>query len=151
MTRPVSRTRKLRGNAMVEFALSVGVFIPMLLGVFQFGYTFYLYNRMVAAVRSGARYAALRSYDSATSTPSNAYTTAVQNTVVYGNPAGGTSVLVPNLSPSKVSVSMAMVNGVPDMVTVYINDFTVDAVVKTMHFTGKPMAAFRYEGRFAAP
>lgn len=145
----VSRSRRSqRGNAMVEFALAAGLLIPMVLGIFQFGYSFYIYNRLVAAVRDGARYASLRAYDSPTTTPSSAYLAAVQNAVVYGHPGGGDQSVLPGLTTDKVAVAVTMIDGVPDMITVKITNFSVDAVVKTMQWTNKPEASFRFEGTF---
>src|SRR5437899_6024109 len=77
-----------RGNAMLEFALAAGILFPAFVGTFQFGYTFYIYNNLSTAVRGGARYASMQSYDSASSTPSDPFATAVKNVVVYGNSAG---------------------------------------------------------------
>ena len=145
------RPCRRRGNAMVEFALAASLLIPGLLGMFQFGYSFFMYNRLVAAIRQGARYASVLTYQSASSTPPAAYLTAVRNTVVYGDPAGGSEPVVPGLTTSNISVQMTMVEGVPDMVTVSLNSFSVDAVVKTLTFTTKPEASFRFEGRFAPP
>jgi len=82
----LSSSRK--GTAMLEFALGTLILVPVFAGTFQFGYTFFVYNNLDTAVRGGARYASLRSYDSATSTPSSAFSTAVKNMVVYGNSAG---------------------------------------------------------------
>jgi Flp pilus assembly protein TadG len=146
--RAANRARRQSGNAMVEFALTASILFPCLLGVFQFGYGFYIYNRLIASVRDGARYASLRAYDSSTTTPSSAYLAAIRNEVVYGNPAGGTQALVTGLTPDKISVSVTMANGVPDMITVYINQFTLDAITKTFQLSGKPSASFRYEGRY---
>src|SRR5438309_7106486 len=122
------RRRGVHGNAMVEFALSVGLLMPALLGVFQFGYAFYTYNRLIVAVRGGARYAALRTYDSATATPSSAYLTAVQNMTLYGNPAGGTNPIVSGVSADHIAVAVTMSNSAPDMITVSLSSFTVDTV-----------------------
>ena len=150
MNAPVGRRAQRQcGNAMVEFALTASILFPCLLGVFQFGYGFYVYNRLIAVVRDGARYASLRAYDSNNPNPSSTYLTAVRNEVVYGNPAGGTQPLVAGLAPGNVSVSVTMNNGIPDMVTVYINQFTLDTATKTFQLSGKPSASFRYEGRYA--
>src|SRR5712692_11430041 len=93
------RLRKVRhgerGNAMIEFAIGAGVLTSIFAGTFQFGYTFYQYNLLKNAVGDGARYASLRPYDSSTSTPSSTFQQAVQNMVVYGDPAGGTSPMAP--------------------------------------------------------
>jgi Flp pilus assembly protein TadG len=134
---------------MVEFALASSILIPCFVGVFQFGYAFYNYNRLVGAVRAGARYAALRQYDSASTTPSTAYADAVKNVVVYGSPTTGTAAVVPGLTTSQVQVQMRFVNSAPDQVKVYLSSFTLDTVFRTMQWSGKPAASFRYEGVWA--
>lgn len=131
---------------MVEFALTVAFLLPVFVGVFEFGYGFYVYNRLFAGVRAGARYASLRAYDSPNNTPSQAYLSAVRNFVVYGDPGGGTTPVVAGLSPDQVTVSVSLENSAPDMVTVSINNFAVDTVFKTLQWINKPSASFRYEG-----
>jgi Flp pilus assembly protein TadG len=134
---------------MVEFALAVGLLLPMLFGTFEFGYAFYTYNRLIAAVREGGRYASLRTYDSSTTTPSDAYLTAVKNAVVYGNQAGSGTPVVSGLATSQIGVTMTMNNGVPDIVTVSVTNFTIDTLITTLNLANKPSAAFRFEGRYA--
>ena len=138
-----------RGNAMVEFALAVGLLLPMLFGIFEFGYAFFTYNRLVAAVREGGRYASLRTYDTSSTTPSDAYLTAVQNAVVFGDPSGSGSPVVSGLTTGKIGVSVTMTKGVPDMITVTLTSFTIDTFVKTLNLSNKPSASFRFEGRYA--
>jgi Flp pilus assembly protein TadG len=145
------RRRGSKGSAMVELALSVCVFVPLLFGVFEFGYAFYTYNKLIGVVRNGARYASLRAYDSSTSTPSDSFLTAVRNATVYGDPSGTGSPVVFGLTTAKISVSVTMSGGVPDVITVYVNDFSVDALGRTLHWMNKPTATFRFEGRFAPP
>jgi len=140
-----------RGSSLVEFALSATLLFPALIGTFQIGYSLFVYNRLESAVRNGARYAALRAYDSATATPSAAFTTAVQNMVVYGSPSAGSSVVVPGLTTDKVSVSVSMVSGTPDVMKVSIATFTIDAALMSFTITGKPFASYRFQGRFAPP
>jgi Flp pilus assembly protein TadG len=147
--RPIRRKHREAGNAMVEFALATAILLPFFTGVFQFGYGFYTYNRIIAGVRTGARYASLLKYESTTSTPTVGFRDAVRNMVVFGNQVSGTQKIAPGLSPSQVNVSVAMVNGVPDMVTVSITSFTLDTVFKRFTFVNKPAATFRYEGLFA--
>ena len=150
------RTRKknlksIRGNAVVEFALSAALLLPVLVGTMQFGFSFLAYNKLEIAVRQGARYAALRTYDSATSTPSVAFTTAVKNMVVYANPNGGTTPVVSGLNIDQVVVTTAMYNGVPDLMTVRLTSLEIDAAVTKFTVTGKPWATYRYQGRYAPP
>lgn len=138
-----------KGNAMVEFAVSVPMLTLVFAGTFQFGYYFYIYDRLENAVRAGARYAALRSYDSNSSTPASDFSTAVANMVVYGDPSGGTTPVVSGLATSNVSLSVTMSNNVPSVMTVSITGYKLDAVFKSFTLTSKPSAAFRYGGRLA--
>ena len=134
---------------MIEFALSFGLLFSVFSGVFQFGYAFYVYNSLESAVRSGVRYASLRTYDSATATPSSAYLTAVRNMVVYGNPAGGGQSVALGLTPANVTVTVPMPNKVPALVVVGISGYKIDGVVGSFKLTKKPQATFPYMGRWA--
>ena len=145
----IAGRRGRRGNALVEFALSFGLLFAVFAGVFQFGYVYYVYNTLESAVRGGARYASLRVYDSATSTPSSAYLTAVRNMVVYGNPSASGQALAPGLTPEKVSVTVAMEKKVPARITVAITNYTVSAVVRSFTLADKPRVTFPFTGRFA--
>jgi Flp pilus assembly protein TadG len=136
---------------MIEFALSFVLLFAFLSGTIQFGYGFYILNRLQNAVRSGARYGAIRSYDSGTSTPSSTYLSAVRNMVVYGSSGTASQSLVPGLAPSHVDVNVTFVNGRPDLVRVSIQNFQLDALIAKIPLNGKPFAAFRYEGRLASP
>ena len=147
MNRP-SRRRQ-RGSSMVELALAVPVMTIAFAGCFQFGYYFYIYGRLENAVRAGARYAAVRNYDSSSETPSTAFSTAVKNMAVYADPGGGTSAVVPGLSTSNVSLTVTMGNNIPSEMTVSISGFQVDTVFKTFTMTGKPFATFRYGGKLS--
>jgi Flp pilus assembly protein TadG len=143
------RKDKRAGNALVEFALGATVLFYVFSGTFQYGYTFYQYNSLANAVTDGAHYAALRPYDSTTATPSSGYLTAVKNMVVYGNPAGGSTPLVPNLATSNVQVSATFANGVPSTVTVYVTAFSISAVFGSTTFTNKPSVTYAYQGIYA--
>src|SRR5438128_6332088 len=126
-----NRFRCRRGNAMIEFALATGVLVPAFMGTFQFGYTFHVYNNLNSAVRGGARYASMQSYDSGTSTPSTAFSTAVKNMVVYGNSAGTGDPVAPGLTTGNVQVLAVMKGAIPTSITVQITNHTVDEWVMT--------------------
>lgn len=138
-----------RGNSAIEFAVSFSLLFSVFTGTFQFGYTFFLYNRLESAVRDGARYASMRAYDSSTSNPSAAFQAAVKNTVVYGNSAGGGQPVVPGLATGHVKLDVTMVNGVPDQVAVSLNGYRLDALFTAFNLSGRPAAAFPYLGRYA--
>lgn len=135
---------------MIEFALATGILVPAFAGTFQFGYTFQVYNNLNSAVRGGARYASMQSYNSGTSTPSTAFSTAVQNVVVYGNSAGTGNPVAPGLTTANVQVLAVMKGAIPSSITVQITGYTVDAVFRSFTFNGKPSTTFAYTGT-AAP
>ena len=117
-------------------------------GAFEFGYVFYAYNTLENAVREGARYASMKPYDSASSTPATDFNTAVQNIVVYGDPspANGTTPILNGLSTSNVSLTVLANGGAPQQVTVSISNFSINAVFGTVVLNGNPSVSFPYLG-----
>jgi Flp pilus assembly protein TadG len=142
--------RSRQGSALLEFALAASILVPLFTGTFQFGYTLYVYNNLQSAVRGGARYASMRSYDSATSTPSHEFSAAVKNMVVFGNPEGTGQPVSRGLTPSNVQIQPNMNGAAPESITVQIVAYTIDAVFTSFTFNGKPGTTFPYTGT-AAP
>lgn len=145
------KPNRRRGSAMLEFAIGASVMLSVFAGTFQFGYTFYQYNLLKNAVMNGASYAAMRNYDSTTTTPSTAFLTAVQNVVVYGDPSGGTTPVAPNLATSNVNVvptlnNNASSNQPPIAMTVSISGYTINAVFGSTTLTSKPTVTYPYRG-----
>ncbi len=146
MRRTLKRNSKARsGSALIELTIAVPLLVSLFLGTWQFGYAYYLYNELTQAVRAGGRYASLLHYKSTTETPLEEYTHAVQNMVVYGNPAGGTVPVVPGLSADKVDVKMAFELNRPGRVTISINNFSI-GTFWNINLQGKPWADFVYTG-----
>lgn len=85
-----------RGGTLVEFAIAAAVFLTAMFAVIEFGRALWVHNALTDAARRGARYAVLHSASEADQ---------VRNVVVYGNPAGGTQPIVPNLTPDDVTVT----------------------------------------------
>jgi len=142
------------GNVMIEFALGALVLVHSFAWTFQYGYTFFRYNTLLAAVNAGARYASLSPYDSLTPTPSTAFSNAVKNMVVYNNPAGGTTPVVPGLTTAKVSLEVTFTSSSsstdkPDYMTVWISSFSIPALFKTVTFTTKPKVKYKYQGIYS--
>ena len=150
MKRWIERALKLArnrdGNAMIEFAIGSGVLVAAFTGTFQFGYTFLQYNNLENAVARGARYASLVPYDSATTTPSAAFRTAVQNMVLYGTPTAGTSPVLPGLTTGNVNLTVTFTNGIPSGMTVSISGYTINSVFATTTLTNKPQITYTYQG-----
>ncbi len=150
MLRCKPKRRNRNGNAIIEFALAFAVIFPMFSGVFELGYAFFAYNRLVNAVRAGARYASLETYGSATSTPPDSFTNAVKNTVVYGNTAGTGKPVTQGFSTSNVILTVVFENNVPARMKVGVTNYRLNAVFGLCTLKN-PWATFPYMGRFAPP
>jgi Flp pilus assembly protein TadG len=135
---------------MVEFAIGAGMLVAVFTGVFEFGYAFYVYNNLVAAVDNGARYAAYRTYDSSTTTPSVAFSTGVKNMVVYGQPSVGAKAVVPGLATANVVLTPIFTGNVPTGMTVSLSGYSLNAVFKTFTLN-KPVATYPFLGVYAPP
>jgi Flp pilus assembly protein TadG len=85
-----------RGTTLVEFAIGVTVLLTAMFAIVEFGRALFVHNALADAARRGARYATLHS---------NTDVDQVKNVVVYGDPAGGSQPLVPNLSTTNVNVN----------------------------------------------
>ncbi len=86
--------RNERGAALVEFAIGATVFITAMFAVLEFGRALWTHNALADAARRGARYASINGPNA----------TAVKNVVVYGDAAGGTKALIPDLTVDQVEV-----------------------------------------------
>jgi Flp pilus assembly protein TadG len=140
-----TRVRRQRGSAVLEFALSFALLWAVFSGVFQFGYSMYVYNSLANAVSQGARYAARVDFDS----PSHAFAGPVKNMVVYGSPTGGGTPLAPGLATSQVSVTWTTdAAGVPQTITVGINTYTLNAIFQNFTFTNKPRVTVQFLGSY---
>jgi Flp pilus assembly protein TadG len=147
-----------RGSSIVEFAVGASAFVLLFSGVFQYGYTFYVYSKLENAVHAGARYGAMTVYLSDTPTvnsvPVNTFVNEVRNVTVYGNPAGavnGAVAAVQGLTPSQVKVDVTFQNDMPSMVSVSISGLNLNAIFGSWSANGKPKATFQFVGRYAPP
>ena len=119
MRRNNNRQRQ-RGSTLVEFAIGATVFLTVMFAVIEFGRALWVHNALSDAARRGARYAVVHpSTDAA----------AVKNVVVYGDPAGGTTPLVDNLTTSNVNVSYSGFGLNGGTATVSISNYSFQFVV----------------------
>jgi Flp pilus assembly protein TadG len=140
-----------RGHAILELAVSAGMMISCLAGTFQFGYVFYVYNQLVTAVGNGGRYAAQRTYRSASEADLEKARSAIRNMVVYGDsrPTDLTPAVV-NLRPEYVDVDWVKDStGAPTAVRVAIKGYSVNAVFRIVTLDGRPGVEFPFVGRYA--
>jgi len=107
------RPKGQRGNAMVEVALTLGLFSTMMFSLYDFSWELFFHQTLMSQARAGARYGAVH--------PGN--TTAIQNIVLYNSTSGsGSGVL--GLTSSNVSVSRAgTAGGTDDHIVVTITGY----------------------------
>ena len=67
---------------------------------------------------------------------------------MYGNPAGGSIPIANSLTTSNVNLTVTFANGVPDIMTVSIQNYTLDAFLRTFTLH-RPSASFSYVGVYA--
>jgi hypothetical protein len=127
--------RRERGNALIEFAVSLALLAVMFAGIFEIGYSFYTYAALQNAVRAGARYAALQP----TGADPAEVAKAVRNMVVYGDPAPPERAkpLVSGLTTGHVELIDA-----PGTRTVSLRDFELDALFMKFRLDGRPTVTF---------
>ena len=135
-----------RGNAMLEFAIGWALLWALFVGVYQFGYSFYVYNVVMTSVANAAELGSKMTYDTSNASQ---FSTALKNMVVYGDTTAGTTPLVPGLSTSNVNVSINPEDSMPTDITITINNFTIDAFFTKFTFNGKPRATTIYMGHIA--
>src|SRR5260221_2332421 len=142
--RPITRNRRQRGNAILEFAIAFSLLWACFAGLFQLGYTFFVYNSLLTSVANAAELGSKMNYDTANTT---AFTDAVKNMVVYGDTSTGTNPIVVGLSTANVRVDVNPEDSMPTDVTVTIQNYTIDAVFTQFTFSGKPRATAIYIGQ----
>jgi Flp pilus assembly pilin Flp len=109
-----------RGSTLVEYSIAALVFVTSMFAVMEFGRALWVHNALSDATRRGARYAVLNS-------PANI--AQVKNVVVYGDPAGGTKSIVPNLSTNDVTVTYSAMAVNTGSATVSINSYQFQFVI----------------------
>jgi len=109
-----------RGSTLVEYSIAALVFVTSMFAVMEFGRALWVHNALSDATRRGARYAVLNS-------PANI--AQVKNVVVYGDPAGGSKSIVPNLSTNDVTVTYSAMAVNTGSATVSINSYQFQFVI----------------------
>ena len=138
------KNKSERGNALLEFALGWSILWALFAGIYQFGYSFYVYNTVLTSVANAAELGSKMTYDTASPTT---YSDALKNMVVYGSTTGGATPIVRGLATSNVTVTVNLAGTIPSDVTITINNYTIDAVFTTFTFNGKPRATTVFMGQ----
>ena len=108
----LARARRMRGLALVEFAVSAPLLLLLLFGGAEFTNFLMSYSTLNDAVRDSARYLAGHALagQSGVVALNGPLTTAGQNLVVYGNVGGTGTRLLPALTTGQVVISADIPN-----------------------------------------
>jgi hypothetical protein len=112
------------GNAMIEAALTLSLFLTIMFSLFDFGFDLWQYQTIVARARNAIRYGAANPTD----------TTGMQNLFLYNQTTAGTHPLF-GLAASNVTVTRTGSGTNDDRLTMGITGFTFTRV--TMGWAGK--------------
>jgi len=112
-TKP-TQTKRRKGQAIVESALTIMVFLTMLLGVLDFGQ--YLFFQQTLTERARA----------AVLDPTQV--TAIKNIALSNSPTSATPALLPSLTASMIAVTTADLGPPEGRVTVRISDFPISFI-----------------------
>ena len=153
LTRNTAGRGRRRGSVLIEFTLSLTFLVALFLGIWQFGYAFYLYAELEQSVRAGARYASELKYESGNSTPTSAFLTAVKNVVVYGDPAAanGATPVAPGLTTGNVTLTVTFTLGVPTGMAVAITGYRVPTYFGNATLVNRPTTWFPFIGIYGPP
>lgn len=110
--RTIAWPRRMRGLALVEFAVSVPLLLLLLFGGAEFTNFLMSYSILNNAVRDSARYVAGQALagQSGVVALTGALTTAGRNLVVYGNVGGTGTSLLPALTAGQVTITADVAN-----------------------------------------
>jgi Flp pilus assembly protein TadG len=145
--KPAIIRKKERGVAALEFALGWFLLWILFSGAYQYGYSFYVYNRLMVSVANAAQLGSKISYD--TGNPA-AFTAALQNMVLYADETAPSnpSPIVSGLTAGAVSVTVSTdAQGMPRDVTVAISNYIIDGVFGKITLSNKPRATVLYFGQ----
>jgi len=110
MIRRLNANLDQRGSTLVEFAIGATVFLTAMFAVLEFGRALWTHNALSDAARRAARYAIHQPASNppgirTTGTNVGPSITAIKNVAVYGDPAGGTTPMVNDLTPANINVT----------------------------------------------
>lgn len=117
--------RRNAGTALVETALTLGLYVAIVFSLFDFGYIMYLHQTIAWRVESAARYGALNPTDTA----------GMQNYVLYLSTSGSGPALF-GLTLSNVSATRTGSGTNDDRVVVTVSGYRFPAIYPAMSGQG---------------
>jgi TadE-like protein len=140
--------RDERGVQLVEAAIVIPIFLILFAATAEFGRYFYEYTTLAKAAEVGTRYLSQATVEAAEDT-------AAKNLVVYGNPAGSGTPILPGLAIGHVIITRTgPIPVTPETVSIQIvgyqhqSIFNLGALVRnaglSMNVDVKPSVTMRY-------
>lgn len=131
MQREKNRSKRA-GTALVEAALTLGLFTAIVFSLVDYGYVMFLHQTLAYRAQAAARYGALNPTD----------TTGMQNMVLYGAATGsGTGMF--GLTTSNVTATRSGSGTSADRVTVTVTNFPYPMISPGFSGTGKDISVTR--------
>lgn len=137
-----------KGSTLVEFAIGASVFLLIMFAVIEFGRALWVHNALADAARRAARYAVNQPANSPVAgVPTNGNNVgpsilAIRNVGVYGDPLGGTSPMVNNLTINNLDVNYSNFGVGQGTVTVTVTNYQHQFVVPIIG-TSIPMNGYQ--------
>jgi hypothetical protein len=129
-----------RGTAIVEFALVLPLLILLSILVVELGRALYQYNTLAKSVRDAARFLSMQS--------PNTQVAQAKNLVVFGNPEGTGTPLVPGLSVAlhvpDPTWAPSGANPIITTVTIGVSNYTFKSMFTSVF--GVPFPAMQFSG-----
>ncbi|MBI4893298.1 MAG: pilus assembly protein [Acidobacteria bacterium] len=128
----------------MEFALGIALLWVLFAGVYQYGYSFFIYNRLQLSVSNAAMYASMTTYDA--SYPSN-FVNTIKNLAVYGKVSGGTKPVVPGLTTGNIEIVTNPIAGLPTVVTIRVKNYQLPSIFARYMLRDKPRVTTLFIGQ----
>lgn len=125
------------GVATIEFAVTAGFFLFMIVSIVAGGHFFWTHNALVEATRRGARYAASQCNPADTLCPgSSTALDRIQKVIIYNTPTptDTTERFVPDLQPSQIVISYSPRTGMNDSQTFGVGAGTVSVRIQGYNY-----------------
>jgi hypothetical protein len=131
-------TSRQRGTAIIEFALVLPLLVLMSILVVEIGRAMYQYNALAKSVRDAARYLSMQL--------PNTQIAEAKNLVVYGNPGGTGTPLLPGLEIAThvpdPTWQDAGADPVIRLVTIQVNNYSFQSMFTTVFGVNFPAIQF---------
>ena len=126
----LNRRQRCAGTALVETALTLGLYTAVVFSIFDYGYVMYMHQTMANRVQAAARYGSLNPTD----------TTGMKNVVLY-NSATGSGTGIFGITTSNVTATRTGSGTTSDRITVTLTSFTYPMISPGFSGTAKAISS----------